>query len=103
MPIVQPPSFTTLNLVPFQINPHYTDFHPPNHRGETRADRLREFLELNRQEKVVAIREGSILRREGDKLSLLGDLDALLFQFGHEPRPLKPGEDLSFLLQQETL
>ena len=48
MPIVEPPTFEALDLVPFQINPHYTDVHPPGHQGETRADRLAEFIELNR-------------------------------------------------------
>ncbi len=62
MPIVQPPSFAAFGLVPFQINPHYIDPPPPEARiGETREERLQEFLEEN-QVTVVALREESWLR-----------------------------------------
>ena len=62
MPIVEPPSFDALDLVPFQINPHYTDAHPPGHQGETRADRLAEFTELNRDAVVAAMPVGTATR-----------------------------------------
>ena len=98
MPVVQPRSFDALGLVPFQINPHYTDYHPPGHRGETRADRLAEFVALNPGVTVVGLREGSILRREGDQLHLLGTPpDAALF--GHPDRTAIAPGDVSFLLR----
>lgn len=98
MPIVQPPSFEALGLVPFQINPHYVDADPTsNHRGETREDRLLEFLEEN-DVAVLGLREGSWLRQRGDSLTLNGVAGARLFQRGAVPRPFGPGADLSGLL-----
>ena len=65
MPIVQPPSFAAFDLVPFQINPHYIDPPPPEARiGETREERLQEFLEEN-DVTVVALREQSWLVVDG--------------------------------------
>ena len=100
MPIVQPPTFEAIDLIPFQINPHYQD--PPldsTHRGETREQRLREFLEEN-DVAVLGLREGSWLRRQGASLKLAGVFGARLFQRGQEPREFVPGDDLSFLLDQ---
>jgi len=88
MPIVQPASFDALNLVPFQINPHYNDWTPPNFHGETRAERLTEFLAANPDRRVVALREGSALRRTGTALKLLGQHPALLFEHGREMQTL---------------
>ena len=99
MPIVAPRSLDALGLVPFQVNPHYTDWQQPNHRGETRADRLKEFIEVNRDVTVVGLREGGILRLEGSALTLGGVApDAVLFRHGTEPRAVQKGSDLSFLL-----
>jgi dipeptidase E len=98
MPIVQPPSFEALGLVPFQINPHYVDADPSStHRGETREDRLVEFLEQN-DVAVVGLREGSWLRRRGGSLRLDGVTGARLFRRGVEPQAFEPGADLSDLL-----
>ncbi len=91
MPIVEPPSFTALGLFPAQINPHYTDAVIPNHGGETRADRLLEFIVVNPDSPVIAIREGSILRVEGSEITLLGALPARGFLQGREPWSLPPG------------
>lgn len=99
MPIVQPPSFDALKLVPFQINPHYTDYQVPGHNGETRADRLAEFMVLNPAMPVLAIREGSALKREDDKLHLLGAHPALIFAAGHQTS-IQPGTDLSDYLEE---
>jgi dipeptidase E len=99
MPIVEPPTFDALNLVPFQINPHYTDFHPPGHMGETRDERLNEFVHVNPGVRVIGIREGTILRIEGDAVRLLGSKPARLFLQGEEPRDLAPEESFDFLLQ----
>jgi dipeptidase E len=91
MPIVQPPSFNALGLVPFQINPHYLDADPNStHMGETREQRLREYLEENTVP-VVAIREAAMLRVNGDQVTLLGKKGARIFQRGREPYELQPG------------
>lgn len=99
MPIIMPPSFDTLGLVPFQINPHYLDPDPTStHMGETRADRIREFHQLN-SAPVVGLREGGLLRVEGDQMQLLGVAGVKLFRSGESPEEFAPGADLSFLLQ----
>ena len=97
MPIVQPKSFTSLNLVPFQLNPHYSDYQPPGFNGETRAQRIAEFCALQPNTSVVGIREGSALLKEGDKLTLVGDLQGVRF-IGQSQEIIEPGQDLSFLL-----
>ena len=94
MPIIQPPSFDALQLVPFQLNPHYTDYQPPGHNGETRAQRLEEFCTLNPAMPVLAIREGTALVRKDNALSLKGELEGLVFK-GTEQRVIQPGQDLS--------
>lgn len=99
MPIVEPASFAALGLVPFQINPHYLDADPASpHMGETREDRLREYLEEN-QAPVLGLREGTWLRREGASLRLEGAAPARLFRRDHEPRELSPGSALDDLLK----
>jgi dipeptidase E len=91
MPIVEPPSFAALGLVTFQINPHYLDPDPQStHKGETRADRIREFLEEN-EAPVVGLREGSILRVEDETTTLLGSKAARVFRRGEEPVEVEPG------------
>lgn len=98
MPIVQPPSFETLGLVPFQINPHYLDPDPDStHKGETREERLTEFLEEN-DVPVLGLREGSWLRVEGRQARVQGARPARLFTRGAEPRELPVGSDVSHLL-----
>lgn len=91
MPIVYPPSFDGLGFVPFQINPHYLDPDPNStHKGETREERIREFLEEN-DTPVVGLREGSMLRVEDDVVTLVGDRPARIFRRGAEPAELPPG------------
>jgi dipeptidase E len=99
MPIVEPPTLTALGLVPFQINPHYTDDVLTGHSGETRAERLTEFVEVNPDTYVVGLREGSSLRIEGEAISLLGDKAARVFIKGQEARDYSAGESLQFLLR----
>jgi dipeptidase E len=99
MPIVQPPSFQALGLLPFQINPHYLDADPGSkHMGETREDRLREYLEEN-EPPVLGVREGSWLRREGERLSLGGPNGARLFRRGADPEEIAAGASLDALLR----
>lgn len=100
MPIVEPPTLRTLGLVPFQINPHYLDAHPEGHGGETREERLLEFIEANPGVHVVGLREGSMLRLEGDRLALLGPKSARIFLKGREPWEVGPEGSLAFLLQR---
>ena len=98
MPIVQPASFDALGLIPFQINPHYVDPDPSTtHMGETREQRIREFLEQN-DVPVLGMREGSWLRRRGGQLALGGVRNVRLFRRGEEPAEYEPGADLSWLL-----
>jgi dipeptidase E len=97
MPIVQPVSFDALGLVPFQINPHYLDAAAASrHMGETRDDRLREYLEEN-EAPVLGLREGAWVRVEGDRLTLGGATGARVFRRGAEPVEIGPGADLSTL------
>lgn len=88
MPIIQPESFGTFNLVPFQINPHYLDVNPDGHGGETREDRVNEFLEINRDKVVIGLREGTGLWIENDKIKLVGENTARFFQYGKKPEEL---------------
>lgn len=99
MPVVEPPSFNALSLIPFQINPHYTDERVPHHNGETRQERLLEFVEVNEGIQVVGLREGSMLRIEGSEISLLGEKSARLFVKGREPFECGPQDSLQFLLK----
>lgn len=98
MPVVEPPSLAALNLVPFQINPHYTDRVLENHGGETREERIAEFLILNPVARVVGLREGSWLRREGNSLVAGGPHTVRLFQHEKPAEELGPGGDLGALL-----
>src|SRR5690348_7586070 len=72
MPIIWPASYEALGLIPFQLNPHYTELLPPEHQGETRDDRLKEFMHLNPGVPVLALRDPSALRLDSGHLSLLG-------------------------------
>ena len=98
MPIVQPPRFEALGIVPFQINPHYLDPDPGSrHMGETREDRIREFHEEN-DVPVVGLREGAWLRIEGTGGRVGGAASARVFRRGRAPEELAPGASLEALL-----
>jgi len=94
MPIVEPPSFNALGLVSFQINPHYLDPDPNSkHMGETRAERIIQFLEEN-DTPVVGLREGAMLRIENGQTILRGSSGARIFRKRMEPLEISPGAQL---------
>jgi dipeptidase E len=97
MPVVELHSFRSFNLVNFQINPHYTDNNPTNHAGETREQRIEEFIEMNPHVYVVGLREGTMLTIENHKIILTGNKTARIFRKGIAPIELGSNDDLSFL------
>ncbi len=103
MPIIQPKSFTAFGFLPFQINPHYINKKTKNHNGETRDQRIEEFLLLNPGVPVVGLPEGSSLMLEEEELHFVGDKKGVLFQCNTERQlqkiKISKGEDLSFLLK----
>lgn len=98
MPIIDPKGFDCMNLVPFQINPHYLDAHPEGHGGETREQRIEEFLVVNPDTYVLGLREATMLHYENGKMELIGPRPARIFKLGEEPKELNAGDDFSFLL-----
>ena len=100
MPILEPASFNAFSLIPFQINPHYLDANPDGHAGETRQQRIEEFLEVNPGMYVVGLREGTMLLRENNNLNLIGPRKLRLFRKGDEPVELSTNDDLGFLLEK---
>ncbi|MDV6169097.1 dipeptidase PepE [Flavobacterium sp. DG1-102-2] len=97
MPIIYPPSFNTLALVPFNLNPHYLDpVEGSTHMGETRETRINEFHKINRQP-VLGLREGSWLEVYGETIVLRGELKARLFRQEQQPEEIEAGSDLSWL------
>lgn len=97
MPIVYPPSFKTLGIVPFNINPHYLDpIKGSKHMGETRETRIKEFHKFNTQP-VIGLREGSWIEAKNDTLFLRGNLDARIFKYDEAPSEIKTNTNLDFL------
>jgi dipeptidase E len=103
MPIIEPKSFNGLGLLAFQINPHYTNRKIDGHNGETRDQRLEEFVRLNPGVPVVALPEGTAVKLDYGVLRFIGQLPGVLFQSGENEeeinrREIQVDEDLSFLL-----
>ena len=98
MPIIEPASFNALNLLPLQLNPHYTDYKAEGFHGETRDMRLAEFMQLHPATPIIALPEGTALKRSGNSLTLLGSEGGYLFLGGNKT-PLAEGLDLAEFLQ----
>jgi dipeptidase E len=97
MPIVEPPSFDALGLVPFQISPHFLDPDPNStHMGETQEERILQFLEEN-ETPVAGLREGAMVLAEDDSFTLRGSTGARIFCKRREPVEVKPGDNLNHL------
>lgn len=102
MMATEPPSFAGLHLVPFQINPHYTDHQLPNHAGESRETRILEYVALNREATVLGLREGSWLRVEQGGVELNGPHPMRVFRFGQPPLEVPPGSVVGSFRQRES-
>ena len=102
MPIIDPKGFNCTNLVPFQINPHYLDANPEGHGGETREQRIQEFIEIKRDIYVAGLREGTMFWIENKKIRLIGDRSCRIFHYGHEPKELSSSDNFEFLLNYGT-
>lgn len=102
MPIIDPKGFNCTNLIPFQINPHYLDANPEGHGGETREQRIEEFLEINPGIYVAGLREGTMFKLENNKLELIGKRNCRIFKKGCEPMELSEKDDFNFLLRYGT-
>ncbi len=98
MPVVEPPSFRAFGLISFQINPHYLDANPEGHAGETREQRIEEFIEINPGVTVAGLREGTMFLVEAGNISLIGPRKARIFRKGSTPAELGTGDDFSFLI-----
>ncbi|MEI8058750.1 MAG: dipeptidase PepE [Ferruginibacter sp.] len=102
MPIINPGSFVALNFLPFQINPHYYNLPVSGFNGETRNQRLEEFLQLNLQMQVVALPEGTALLLENNQLKLIGSNNAIVFSWQQNAlhqSAIKPEDDISYLMK----
>jgi dipeptidase E len=97
MPIIEPESLDALGVVNFQINPHYLDAQVEGHGGETREQRLEEFMVINNNVNIVGLREGTLLSIENGKVHLKGKRPMRLFRYGQNPREYDPGDNLEFL------
>lgn len=96
MPIVYPPSFKTLGVIPFNINPHYLDPDPSStHMGETRETRIQEFHTQNNIP-VIGLREGSWLDVKGNDIRLQGTHSARVFEQGKLPHELDSGTIIDY-------
>ncbi len=100
MPIIEPQSFNAFGVIPFQINPHYLDAHPAGHGGETREDRLKEFMVVNPDIYIAGLREATAFLVNGDKIELIGrEKNLRVFKAGQEAQEYAIGSDINFLLK----
>ncbi|NVN95835.1 MAG: dipeptidase PepE [Bacteroidetes bacterium] len=99
MPIIEPESFNCTGLIPFQINPHYLDANPEGHGGETREQRIEEFMEVNQNIYVVGLREATYLLVEGNSISLHGNRPMRIFKYGKPAYEIQVGDNIEFLMK----
>lgn len=99
MPILEPESFKAIHLISFQINPHYLDAHPDGHAGETREQRILEYIAANPTMYVAGLREGCMLSVENGTLSLIGPRPMRVFKYGQPAREYNAGDDINFLMK----
>ena len=99
MPITEPQSFSAINLIPFQINPHYLDANPEGHGGETREDRIMEFIEINKDIYVAGLREGCMFLVNDKSIKLIGERTCRIFKYGKQTIELSANDDFNFLLK----
>lgn len=100
MPICDPKGFDALNLVPFQINPHYLDAHPSGHAGETREQRILEFIEANPETYVLGLREGCMFRVEKAEMKLIGPASVRIFKKNEPIAEKSTPEELTTYLKK---
>ena len=100
MPIVQPESFKAIGAVKFQINPHYLDANPEGHAGETREQRILEYIKANPRRWVVGLREGCMLKYVDGKLELIGSRPMRIFKKGIATYEVQPGDNIEFLIRR---
>ena len=98
MPIVEPNGFGALNFIPFQINPHFLDAKQQNHGGETREERILEFVQINKTTTVVGLREGCMFFISDNSITYKGVDSLRVFQYGKEPYEVKPGDNFNFFV-----
>ena len=98
MPVIDPKGFDAFNLIKFQINPHYLDANPDGHAGETREQRIEEYLVVNTDVYVVGLREGCMFLVENGKMRLIGQRTARIFKNGQAAKELSSSDDFSFLI-----
>jgi dipeptidase E len=99
MAVVEPDSFNAFDLIPFQINPHYLDANPEGHAGETREQRIEEFIEVNPGTIVAGLREGCMFLVENNTIRLIGKRKVRVFKKGEKTVELGQEDELSFLLK----
>lgn len=100
MPVTEPDSFSAFGIIPFQINPHYLDANPAGHAGETREQRITEYIEMNPDVHVVGLREGTMLIVKNRSVRLIGPRNARIFKKGTTPLEADDNDDLSWLLKR---
>jgi len=99
MPIVEPPSFSAFGLIPFQINPHYLDAHPTGHAGETREQRIEEYMAANPNRFVAGLREGCMFYVDGNHIRLQGSRPLRVFKKDVETKEYQASDDINFLMK----
>ena len=105
MPVIEPESFNALGLFPFQINPHYYNIKIEGQNGETRDQRLTEFMMMNSDATIVGLPEGAALHLEDKSLRLIGEAGGVLFMMKEGivvRREMEAGADVSFLLSDSN-